>query len=291
MGGAKMAILSVNNISKSFGKHKVLDNVSLKIEGSEIVALVGPNGSGKSTFLDIVANILNSDSGTVEILGKSNKDISVYNNYSYMIDNTVLYDYLTGLDHLKFICETHKLDKESIRKAVELIGIKHFINKRVKEYSLGMKQQLLFTMSILNEPDFLVLDEPFNGLDPTTIIKVRNILLDFVKAGKTILLSSHNLSEVDQMTKHIVFVKDGKLIEEDISKYQEDIYYIKVNEAKSTLNILDNPEFAISKDEIEVSTKKYSLNQIIDKINEVDEVIDIRKEIKGAEKRYQELYD
>ena len=280
-----MAILSVNNISKSYGKHKVLDEVSLNIEKAEIVALVGPNGSGKSTFLDIIANILNEDSGTVQILGKSNKDISVYKDYSYMIDNTVLYEYLTGLDHLKFICEIHKLSKDSIRKAVELMGIKHFINKKVGEYSLGMKQQLLFTMSILNDPDFIVLDEPFNGLDPSTIIKVRKIILDFARQGKTILLSSH------EMTSHLVFIKDGKFIEEDISKYQEDIYYFKVKNPKETSDKLNNPEFKLKSDEIIVSTENYKLNDIIDKINIVDEIIDIRKETKGAEKRYEELYN
>lgn len=286
-----MSILSVKNISKSFGKHKVLDKVCLVIEKPEIVALVGPNGSGKSTFLDIIANILNEDSGTVEIFDRSNKDIDIYNNFSYMIDNTVLYEYLTGLDHLKYICETHKLGKDSIRKAVELMGIKHFINKRVGEYSLGMKQQLLFAMSILNEPDILVLDEPFNGLDPSTIIKVRKILLGFANQGKTILLSSHNLSEVDQMTTHIVFVKDGNLIEEDISKYQEDIYYFKVNDTTSTLNKLDDFEFKTYKDEIMISTKEYELSKIIENINRVDRIIDMRKEVKGAEKRYEELYN
>lgn len=286
-----MEILSVNNISKSFGKHKVLDDVSLNIEKAKIVALVGPNGSGKSTFLDIIANILNEDSGTVEILGKSNKDISVYNDYSYMIDNTVLYEYLTGLDHLRFICETHKLSRDSIRKAVELIGIKHFINKKVGEYSLGMKQQLLFSMTILNDPDFLVLDEPFNGLDPTTIIKVRKIILDFQSQGKTILLSSHNLAEVDQMTSHIVFIKDGKFIEEDISKYQEDIYYFKVKDPNETVDKLDDTEITLTADEIAVSTENYRLSEIIDKINEIDEIIDMRKEVKGAEKRYEELYN
>lgn len=286
-----MEILSVNNISKSFGKHKVLDDVSLNIEKAKIVALVGPNGSGKSTFLDIIANILNEDSGTVEILGKSNKDISVYNDYSYMIDNTVLYEYLTGLDHLRFICETHKLSRDSIRKAVELIGIKHFINKKVGEYSLGMKQQLLFSMTILNDPDFLVLDEPFNGLDPTTIIKVRKIILDFQSQGKTILLSSHNLAEVDQMTSHIVFIKDGKFIEEDISKYQEDIYYFKVKTPNETIDKLDDTKITLRADEIVVSTKNYRLNEIIDKINEIDRIVDMRKEVKGAEKRYEELYN
>ncbi|SES96669.1 ABC-2 type transport system ATP-binding protein [Anaerobranca gottschalkii DSM 13577] len=297
-------VLKVKNLSKSYGRHQVLNDVSLEIRQGEIVALVGPNGSGKSTFLNVIANILNGDSGKVEILGKSNKDITIYQKYSYMIDNTVLYGYLTGLDHLKFVCETHKLSKELIRKAVELVGIKGFINKKVKEYSLGMKQQLLFTMAILNEPEFLVLDEPFNGLDPTTIIKVREILLNLKDKGTTILLSSHNLAEVDQMTSHIVFIKDGKFIEEDISKYQEDIYYFTVNDSKKTksylLDFISNCEFnkdnfedkitTLNEREIAVKTKEISLNKIIKLIGEVDEITNIRKEIVGAEKRYIALY-
>lgn len=292
-----MLALTVKNLSKSYGKHQVLKDVSLDIKQGEIVALVGPNGSGKSTFLNVVANILNSDSGTVEILGKPNTDVSIYQNYSYMIDNTVLYSYLTGLDHLKFVCETHKLKKDSIRKAVELVGIRGFINKKVKEYSLGMKQQLLFTMAILNEPEFLVLDEPFNGLDPTTIIKVRKIMMELKEKGTTIFLSSHNLSEVDQMTSHIVFVKDGNLIEEDISKYQEDVYYFKVKDLDKTLKHLENTmeEFynkAIfgSNGEIAAKTTDIGLNQVLKQIHQVDEILNMRKEIIGAEKRYVALY-
>ena len=292
-----MLTLSVKNLSKSYGKHQVLNDVSLDIKKGGIVALVGPNGSGKSTFLNVIANIINSDSGTVVILGKPNTDESIYNDYSYMIDNTVLYSYLTGLDHLKFVCETHKLKKDSIRKAVELVGIKGFINKKVKEYSLGMKQQLLFTMAILNEPEFLVLDEPFNGLDPTVIIKVRKILMELRDKGTTIFLSSHNLAEVDQMTPHIVYVKDGKLIEEDISKYQEDVYYFNVKDLEKTLKHLedtlepfDSSIINVSDGELTVKTKDISLNQVLEKIHQVDEILSMRKEVIGAEKRYVSLY-
>lgn len=285
-----MKILSMKNISKSFGSHKVLDNISLEINEPEILALVGPNGSGKSTLLNIMANIVKADSGTVEILEKSNQDISIYEDYSYMIDNSVLYDYLTGLDHLKYISESHKLDKAAIREAVELVGIKNFIDKKVGNYSLGMKQQLLFTMSILNEPKFLVLDEPFNGLDPISIIKIRNILMDFNRRGSTILLSSHNLSQVDQMTSHIVFVKEGGLIEEDISLYGEDIYYIAVKNPEYTYNSLKDFKIKSLNDEIIVSTMDYKLASILAKIGELDEITGIRKEKLGAEKRYEELY-
>lgn len=289
-----MLALSVKDLSKSYSKHKVLDNVSLEIQPGKLVALVGPNGSGKTTFLNTIANVINMDSGTVEILGKPNTDVSIYHKYSYMIDNTVLYGYLTGLDHLKFVCETRKLTKESIRKAVETVGIQAFITKKVKEYSLGMKQQLLFAMAIINEPEFLVLDEPFNGLDPTTIIKVRKILIELRDKGTTVFLSSHNLAEVDQMTSHIVFVKDGKFIEEDISQYQEDVYYFKVNNPDSVIKhlqaMLDSESVYGNNGEIAVRTKEVGLNQVLEKILQVDEVVSMRKEIVGAEKRYVSLY-
>src|SRR5690554_85703 len=289
-----MLTLSVKDLSKSYGKHQVLDNVSLEIKPGELVALVGPNGSGKTTFLNAIANVINVDSGKVEILGKPNTDVSIYYKYSYMIDNTVLYTYLTGLDHLKFVSETRKLNKEAVRKAVDTVGIKHFITKKIKEYSLGMKQQLLFAMAILNEPEFLVLDEPFNGLDPTTIIKVRKILMDLRKRGTTVFLSSHNLAEVDQMTSHIVFVKDGKFIEEDISQYQEDVYFFKVKDLENTIQQLqanfDGNSVSRNDKEIVVKTKDIGLNQVIERIHQVDEILGMRKEIIGAEKRYVSLY-
>ncbi len=290
-----MLALSVKDLSKSYGKHKVLDNVSLEIKQGELVALVGPNGSGKTTFLNAIANVINIDSGQVEVLGKPNTDVSIYHKYSYMIDNTVLYNYLTGLDHLKFVCETRKLPKEAIQKAVDTIGIKTFITKKVKEYSLGMKQQLLFAMAILNEPDFLVLDEPFNGLDPTTIIKVRKILMELREKGTTVFLSSHNLAEVDQMTSHIVFVKNGKFIEEDIAKYQEDVYYFQVKNLESTLEHLQTLGQATihrpnDKAEIAVKTQGTGLNQVLERIQQVDEILSMRREIVGAEKRYVSLY-
>jgi hypothetical protein len=116
-----MSVLVVKDLSKSYGKHKVLDNVSLVINPGELVALVGPNGSGKTTFLNCIANVINIDSGTVEILGKPHTDVTIFHKYSYMIDNTVLYSYLSGLDHLKFVCETRKLSKDAVRRAVELV--------------------------------------------------------------------------------------------------------------------------------------------------------------------------
>lgn len=153
-----------------------------------------------------------------------------------------------------------------------------------------MKQQLLFAMAIVNEPEFLVLDEPFNGLDPRTIIKVRKILMDLQKKETTIFLSSHNLAEVDQMTSQIVFVKDGKLIEEDISKYQEDVYYFKVKNIKESIEKLDSKVFQVSDDEIVARTHDTGLQKTLNDINVVDEIVSIRKEVIGAERRYEALF-
>lgn len=286
-----MNVLEMKNIKKAYGSHVVLDNVDLILDKPGIVALVGPNGSGKTTLMNIAANIIAPDAGTVRVFGKSNRDVTIFYDYSYLIDNSVLYDYLTGYDHLKYVADTHKLGGAEIEKAVNYLNITHFLNKKVSEYSMGMKQQLLFSMSILNDPKLLVLDEPFNGLDPSTIIKVRKILLDFAEEGKTILLSSHNLSEVDQMTNHIVFVKEGDLIEEDISVYRQGVYYFKVESPESTLEILKDENAEFKHGELIVKPKEDNLSKLLEKISTHTQVYSVRREEVGSEERYKELFE
>lgn len=289
-----MSFLKVDNLNKSYGKHEVLKDVSFDLDQPGIVALVGPNGSGKSTLLNVIANIISKNSGDIEILGKSYKDISVYMNYSYMIDNTVLYRDLTGLDHLKYVVETHKMPKSVLREAMDILNIGSFANKKTKDYSLGMKQQLLFTMAIVTKPKLLVLDEPFNGLDPSTVIKVRKILIDYASKGNLVLLSSHNLAEVDQMTSHILFVKDKGILEEDIKKYQRNKYFIKTLNPQKTFEKLasDSGVFNYENDLITLLNPLNSdINPYLKKIMEIDEIFDIRKELVGSEERYKELYN
>lgn len=285
-----MGVLAVENIVKSYGLKKVLDGVDFELKESCIAALVGPNGSGKTTLLNIIAGILSSNSGSISIYDIPNNTDKIYSLFSYMIDNTVLYPYLTGLDHLKFISDVHSLPRKRIEEASEILGIKSFLNKRVREYSLGMKQQLLFTMTLLPDHDLLLLDEPFNGLDPTTIIKVRHILSDLKDNGKTILLSSHNLSEVDQMTSDVLFLKDGKILREDISNYQKSRYEIRVANADTSIQLPEDL-FSVKGNMISFEIGKINLQQAIDMINEKFEITDIKKEIIGSEKRYKELFN
>ncbi|HEY4553232.1 MAG TPA: ABC transporter ATP-binding protein, partial [Bacillaceae bacterium] len=260
-------ILAVQNVHKSYGKEKVLNDISFTIDRPSILALVGPNGSGKSTLLSIITNLLSADTGSVTVLNKSNKDPSIFREISFMQDNTVLYDYLTGYDHLQFIGDVQGLSKEQIVKTAERIGITHYLHKKVGNYSLGMKQHLLLAMSIVNDPKLLILDEPLNGLDPTSAIKVRNLLLELLEEGKTVLLSSHNLAEIDRVTSQILFLKSGRLIEEDISQYEFISYTFTVNDLEKAIELLTQHGVRIEKEsegKMKILTKGESIGHIID---------------------------
>ncbi|WML29759.1 ABC transporter ATP-binding protein [Neobacillus sp. OS1-32] len=288
-----MSILKVANIQKSYGRELVLNGVSFEINEPQIVALVGPNGSGKSTLLNILTNLLQADHGTVRILGKPNSDPKIFKEISFMQDNTVLYDYLTGYDHLQFIADIQSLPKERIIETARLIGIESYLHKKVKNYSLGMKQHLLLAMAIINQPKLLILDEPLNGLDPSSAIRVRELLLKLRKEGTTILLSSHNLGEIDRVTSSILFLKNGSLIKEDLSQLEETIYFISVDKTEKAKKMLLSCEIPIKveNNRLHISVKNHSLQQVIMLLIENGiKVVDIEKRIFGSEERYRQIY-
>lgn len=212
------AIIKIDNLSKKFGKQVILDDITIELNTPGIYALVGPNGSGKSTLMNIMMNLLAADEGSVQMLGLSNQNKELMNRVSFLKDNTVLYPYLTGYDHLQYAAQCYKISKEQIQQVGEQIGITDYWHKKTGNYSLGMKQHLLIALAILNNPELIILDEPLNGLDPTSVIRVRNLILSLKEQGKTLLMSSHTLSEVDAVTNDILFLKDGKLLQEKLEK-------------------------------------------------------------------------
>lgn len=288
-------ILAVEQVNKSFGKEKVLKNISFTIEKPSIIALVGPNGSGKSTLLSIITSLQRADSGKVQVLNKSNSDVNIFKEVSFMQDNTVLYDYLTGYDHLQFIGDIQALPKSQIIETAERIGITSYLNKKVGNYSLGMKQHLLLAMAIVNQPKLLILDEPLNGLDPTSAIKVRNLLLELSKEGRTILLSSHNLSEIDRITSDILFLKKGHLIKEDISQYERTCYQITVDDAAQTYQQLVQANYEVeivTEQKLSVYLKDTTLNELLNLFtNNNTTLYEIEKKVFGSEDRYQSIFD
>ncbi|WP_042221046.1 ABC transporter ATP-binding protein [Oceanobacillus manasiensis] len=288
-----MAILALHHLSKTYKKQLVLNKISLTIDSPGIWALIGPNGVGKTTLLNVITNILPESSGTVELLGESNKGHKVFKKVSFLQDNTVLFDYLTGYDHLNYVCKVHKLNKERVREVAEQVGMESYLKKRVGNYSLGMKQHLLLAMSIVNEPELLLLDEPLNGLDPTSAILMRKILLELGKKNTTIILSSHNLNEIDRLTKNVLFLKDGKLLEVDMSEHETVSYYFTLPNPSEAHAILREKGYIVEETANGIVTEIPSskLDMLIDEIKDHSiEIKDIHKEVTGSEKLYEEVF-
>ena len=288
-------IIQVNNLKKRYKKELVLKGINIEVEKPSIIALVGPNGSGKTTLLNCMTNLLSFQEGTIQLVGKNYTDPKLFKEVSYLQDNRVLYGNLTGYDHLKFICSVQDIPYEKINQVAERVGMSSYLKKRVRNYSLGMKQHLLLAMSIINDPKLLLLDEPLTGLDPTSAITVRHILLELFEEGTTILLSSHNLDEIDRLTNSIYFLKDGEILKESLSNLNSRHYTVTVTDSDKVQNILKehNYDFTIAnKNQVSFSEQSIDLPTFINLMNQNDIAIqDIDKQKLGAEKRYQELFE
>ncbi len=287
-------ILSVKNIHKSYGKQQVLKGISFEINDPQILALVGPNGSGKSTLLNVITNLVTADRGEVTILNRSNQDPHIFKEIAYMQDNSVLYDYLTGYDHLQMIGDIQGITKAQLMKTAERIGITGYLNKKVSHYSLGMKQHLLLTMALVNEPKLLILDEPLNGLDPTSAIRVRELLLELAENGTTVLLSSHNLGEIDRVTSTILFLKEGQLIQEDLAAFEQIYYELKVADVTQALNALNHAAIPVEAlaDGLKIAQTQTDLNEVIQVLEAHNiPLLDIEKQVQGSEVRYRKIFD
>src|SRR5699024_7746305 len=240
-------------------------------------------------------NLLSIDEGEIELLGKKQDDPTIFYDVSYLQDNRILYGNLTGYDHLKFICDVQKIPQTQIDLIGKQVGMDTYLRKKVKNYSLGMKQHLLLAMTIINEPKILLMDEPLNGLDPTSAINMRNILLELYQKGTTIFLSSHNLDEIDRLTDTIYFMKDGRLLKESLHDLSSTHYIVTVNDlskAKQVLTESDLPFTVEADSTIVFKEADVSLQTFIDCLNAKDITItDLEKKKFGAENRYRQLFE
>lgn len=294
-------IVEVKNLNKSYGKHKVLNDLSFKIEKPQVLALIGPNGSGKSTLMNCMMNLISFDSGEIEILGKSNKNYEIFREVSFLKDNRILYPYLTGFDHLKYICDIQKISQERIDQVIELADIGSFYKKIVSSYSLGMKQRLLLAMALCNNPKLILMDEPLNGLDTDSIFKFRDLIKNLGENNTTILISSHSLNELDYITNDILFLKDGSVIYEDIEIYKQTEYRIFLensDDMKVLQSFLDknseNIKYQIKESENSIifNLPDSKINQVLSFIYENDiKIKKILAKTYGAEDRYRKIFD
>ncbi|EOH92589.1 hypothetical protein UAW_02986 [Enterococcus haemoperoxidus ATCC BAA-382] len=231
-------ILEIQGLTKYFGEQRILENLAFSLEEPKIIALVAPNGTGKTTLLNIIANIDVAESGTIQVLGQPNTNYQMFYDLSYLQDPSILYEQLTGWDHLEFVRKEQKKSKEELNELVNELGIESYLKKKVKNYSLGMKQNLLLALSLVPKPKLLLMDEPLNGLDPDSIIKVRNIMRTLNQRGVSMIISSHNLDEIEKVTEDVYFLHDGKLVEKDEVTIEAIEYIIVLKEIEKAMSFL-----------------------------------------------------
>lgn len=221
-------LLECQNLCKSFGKKQILKDVSFEIDEGDILAFIGPNGSGKTTTIKLILGLQKIDRGKVSINGFDvEKDfVKAIEKVGAIVENPDTYMYLTGWQNLKIIANLYKgVTDEEIKKIVKLVDLEKRINDKVSKYSLGMRQRLGIARALINKPNVLILDEPTNGLDPEGIKDLRNLLKKLAKEGMGILISSHNLAELESFCNKVLIIDNGKIIETS-----------KVNEFKSNGN-------------------------------------------------------
>lgn len=217
-------LLECQNLCKSFGKKQILKDVSFEIDEGDILAFIGPNGSGKTTTIKLILGLQKIDKGKVSINGFDiEKDfVKAIEKVGAIVENPDTYMYLTGWQNLKMIANLYKdVTDEEIKKIVKLVDLEKRINDRVSKYSLGMRQRLGIARALINKPNVLILDEPTNGLDPEGIKDLRNLLKKLASDGMGILISSHNLAELESFCNKVLIIDNGKIIEtSDVKEFK-----------------------------------------------------------------------
>lgn len=233
-----MNILTIDNLSKNYGKIQALQQVSFSVPQGTVYGILGPNGSGKTTMLGIVMDVLKSSGGNYKLFDEMPNE-SHRKRMGTLLETPNFYHYLSAVQNLKIAAKIKQRGEDDIDRVIEVVGLTQRKNSPFSSYSLGMKQRLAIGSALLGNPEVLVLDEPTNGLDPVGIAEIRSLIMSLASQGKTIIMASHMLDEVEKVCTHVAILKYGKLIASG------DVNEILVNEdvveiAASNLDALKN---------------------------------------------------
>ena len=206
-----MTVLQINHLSKRYGPIQAVNDLNLEVQQGEVYGILGPNGSGKTTTLGIVLGIINANSGSYQWFGgKYNGD--ALKHVGALLETPNFYPYMKAVQKLEIVAHIKKAKNVDYERLLQLVNLAHRKDSPFSAYSLGMKQRLAIAATMVGDPEVLVFDEPTNGLDPTGIAEVRSTLQLIASEGKTVLMASHILDEVEKVCSHVAIIKNGKLL-------------------------------------------------------------------------------
>lgn len=245
-------VIETNNLTKEFNKFTAVKDVSLKVPKGALYGFLGPNGAGKSTTIRMLLDLMKPTKGTVHIFNKDIKShrMEILRKVGAMVESPSYYENLTAYENLEITRKILQVDKKEIDKALEIVNLSKWKNKRVKNFSLGMKQRLGIAQALIGDRELLVLDEPTNGLDPAGVREIRNLIISLPQTmGVTVLISSHILSEIELIADHVGIIRRGSLLfqgtlEELKSKGSREIV-IKAKPPKEVENFLKRKGFIV----------------------------------------------
>lgn len=211
-------IISIKNLSKSYGSKEVLKDISLNINSGQVIGYIGPNGAGKSTTVKILCGLITDFEGDITVNGldiKSNL-LDIKKQIGYIPEFAAMYDVLTPNEYLTLMGTLYKLPKRAIEDRIhnmlDIFDLADHIDQRMNTFSKGMKQKILITGGLMHNPDIIIMDEPLSGLDANSVILVKNLLSKMAKNGKTIFYCSHMMDVVEKVSDRIVLINDGTII-------------------------------------------------------------------------------
>ncbi|MFZ9742669.1 MAG: ABC transporter ATP-binding protein [Chitinophagaceae bacterium] len=282
-------IVEVEGLSKSYKSFQAVKNISFQIERGSVYGFLGQNGAGKSTTMRMLLSLIQPTAGKINIFGKplQGNEKDILKNIGAIIEKPDTYGYLSGYDNLRIFSRIFKLPtyKKDLDVLLEKVGLKGRGNDKVKSYSQGMKQRMGIAIALLNDPEFIILDEPTNGLDPQGISDIRNLISHFSKnEGKTILISSHLLNEIEMVADNMVILHKGeKIVEGKVNQLLDPaktIVQIDTADLNQTFNYIRNTQWEkllISENELLFEMNKSNIPALVKYLIEKDiEVLNIK---------------
>ena len=233
-------------VSKSFGKFRAVDNLTLSVPRGAMFGLLGPNGAGKTTTIRMIMNITAPDSGDIQILGHP-MDRRTQNRIGYLPEERGLYRKMKVIDHLYFLAAIKEVGRDEARRRIDdwldKMELRPWLNKKVDELSKGMQQKIQFIATIVHDPDILILDEPFSGLDPINVALMRDFFVEFRQRGKTIVFCTHVLEQAEKLCDEIcLMARSRKILEGSMKelkrRYSQDLLRISVDASLAEVQAL-----------------------------------------------------